>query len=345
MTWQAQKLPGDHPQVSSGKIGVLLVNLGTPEAPDPGSVKTYLKQFLSDRRVIEIPAIVWQPILRGVILNTRPKKSAEAYSKVWTERGSPLADITARQAEAMAGTVGSDNLIVDYAMRYGSPSIESKLAKLTQAGCDRVLIAPLYPQYCAATTATVFDEVAQLMGEMRWQPALRFLPPYHDDPAYLDALAADLTRQVEALSFKPEVMLLSFHGMPQRTLELGDPYHCHCQKTARLLRERLETSALFAGVRFETTFQSRFGPAQWLTPATDETLVKEAENGTKRIVVAAPGFAADCVETLEELALEGREEFLEAGGEDYAVLDCLNTSEPGLTMLETMLRRELGGWI
>ena len=344
MTWTKQHLPTDHPLVRSGSIGVLLVNLGTPDGPDAKSVKAYLKQFLSDRRVIEIPPLIWQPILRGIILNTRPKKSSEAYSKVWTERGSPLADITSRQAEAIAGKLG-ENVFVDYAMRYGSPSIESKLERLIGEGCDRILIAPMYPQYCAATTATVFDEVARIMGELRWQPTLRFVPPYHDDSAYLDALAADLTRQVSALDFKPEVMLLSFHGMPMRTLDEGDPYHCHCLKTARLLRERLEPSEVFAGVRFETTFQSRFGPARWLEPATDDTLIAEGESGTKSIVVAAPGFAADCVETLEELALEGRDEFIEAGGENYAVLDCLNVSEPGVTLLETMIRRELSGWI
>jgi protoporphyrin/coproporphyrin ferrochelatase len=212
-------------------------------------------------------------------------------------------------------------------------------------GCDRILIAPMYPQYCAATTATVFDEVARVLGKMRWQPALRFVPPYHDDPAYLGALADDLTRQVEALAFTPEVMLLSFHGMPLQTLEKGDPYFCHCSKTARLLREELATRPAFAGVRFETTFQSRFGPARWLEPSTDTTLIEEGKKGTKRLVVAAPGFAADCVETLEELALEGRDEFLEAGGEDYAVLDCLNTSDAGLAMIDAILRRELSGWV
>lgn len=344
MTWQPQHLPSDHPPVNSGKIGVLLVNLGTPDAPDPASVRRYLKQFLSDRRVIEIPPIAWQPILRGIILNTRPQKSAEAYSKIWTDRGSPLADITARQAEAIAGEFG-ENVVIDYAMRYGKPSIEQRLGELTAKGCDRILIAPMYPQYCAATTATVFDEVARVLGAMRWQPALRFVPPYHDDPNYIAALADDLARQVGALSFSPEVMLLSFHGMPQRTLERGDPYHCHCMKTARLLRERLGTRPEFAGVRFETTFQSRFGPAQWLEPATDDTLIAEGQKGTKRLVVAAPGFAADCVETLEELALEGRDEFLEAGGEEYAVLDCLNVSSSGVAMLESMIRRELLGWI
>ncbi len=344
MTWQKQHLPNDHPPVKSGSVGVILINLGTPDGPDPGSVKRYLKQFLSDRRVIEIPPIAWQPILRGIILNTRPQKSSKAYTKIWTKRGSPLADITASQAEAIAAELGEE-IVVDYAMRYGSPSIEQRLVELTAKGCDRILIAPLYPQYCAATTATVFDEVARVMGMMRWQPALRFLPPYHDDALYLDALADDLSRQVGALDFRPEVMLHSFHGMPERTLEKGDPYHCHCHKTARLLRERLMERPEFDGVRFETTFQSRFGPAKWLEPATDDTLIAEGQKGTKRLVVAAPGFAADCVETLEELALEGRDEFIEAGGEQYAVLDCLNVGRSGVTMLEAMIRRELSGWI
>lgn len=344
MTWKKQQLPSDHPPVSSGAIGVLIVNLGTPDGPDPSSVRRYLKQFLSDRRVIEIPPIAWQPILRGIILNTRPQKSSVAYTKIWTDRGSPLADITAQQAEAIAGTLG-DNVIVDYAMRYGSPSIEQRLTEFTAKGCDRILIAPMYPQYCAATTATVFDEVARVMREMRWQPALRFVPPYHDDDTYLDALADDLTRQIGGLEFQPEVLLLSFHGMPMRTLEKGDPYHCHCHKTARLLRERLAGRAEFDGMRFETTFQSRFGPAQWLEPATDDTLIAEGKKGTKRLVVAAPGFAADCVETLEELALEGRDEFLEAGGEEFAVLDCLNVSDSGVKMVDGLIRRELSGWI
>ena len=344
MTWQTQRLPGDHPPVSSGKIGVLLVNLGTPDGPDPESVKKYLKQFLSDTRVVEIPPIAWQLILRGIILNTRPQKSAKAYAKIWTDRGSPLADITAQQAEAMVGRFG-DKVLVDYAMRCGNPSIEQRITAMMGQGCDRILIAPMYPQYCAATTATVFDEVARVLGEMRWQPALRFVPPYHDHPDYLTALADDLARQVTGLSFKPEVMLMSFHGMPLQTLEKGDPYFCHCSKTARLLREELATRPVFDGVRFETTFQSRFGPARWLEPSTDTTLIEEGKQGTKRLVVAAPGFAADCVETLEELALEGRDEFIEAGGEDYAVLDCLNTSDHGLAMVEAMLRRELAGWI
>ncbi|MEE1878480.1 ferrochelatase [Altererythrobacter litoralis] len=344
MTWQMQSIPSDHATVKSGRIGVLVVNLGTPDAPDPASVKRYLKEFLSDPRVIEIPAIVWQVILRGIILNTRPKKSAQAYSKVWTEGGSPLLVITRDQASGLQQRLG-DAVIVRHAMRYGQPSIPSQIEALHAEGCDRILLAPLYPQYCAATTATVVDKAAETLGAMRWQPALRTLPAYHDDPAYIDALEADITRQLSTLDFEPEVLLLSFHGMPLRTLHLGDPYHCHCRKTARLLGERLAARDEYAKLRIETTFQSRFGRAQWLEPATDHTLLAEAGKGTRRLAVAAPGFAADCVETLEELAIEGRKEFLGAGGEHYAVLSCLNTSDAGMHMLEAIVRRELAGWI
>ena len=340
MTWQNQQLPADHPAVKSGRVGVLIVNLGTPDAPEKGPVKRYLAEFLSDRRVVEIPAIAWQPILRGIILNTRPKKSAHAYSQVWSEEGSPLAVITRKQAEAMQARLG-DGVTVDWAMRYGTPSIPERIQALMDAGCERILLAPLYPQYSAATTATVVDKAADKLRTMRWQPSLRTLPPYHDDPAYIDALADDLSRQLDALAFAPEVLLLSFHGMPQRTLELGDPYHCHCKKTSRLLKERLARP----GLRFRTTFQSRFGPAKWLGPATDDTLEEEAQAGTKRLAIAAPGFSADCLETLEELAIQGREQFTEAGGEQFAALSCLNTSPAGLTMLEQLLRRELSGWI
>ena len=340
MTWQDQQLPADHPPVKSGRIGLLVVNLGTPEAPENGPVKRYLAEFLSDRRVVEIPPIAWQPILRGIILNTRPKKSAHAYAQVWTEEGSPLAVITRKQAEAMQVRFG-DAVVVDWAMRYGAPSIPERLQKLMDAGCDRILLAPLYPQYSGATTATVVDKAGDALKAMRWQPSLRTLPSYHDDPAYIAALASDLTRQLDALDFEPEVLLLSFHGMPQRTLELGDPYHCHCQKTARLLQHRMSGRV----PRFRVTFQSRFGPAKWLEPATDTVIGEEAANGTKRIAIAAPGFSADCLETLEELAIQGREQFEEAGGEKFAALSCLNTSDAGLNMLETIFRRELSGWI
>ncbi|GAA0271157.1 ferrochelatase [Alteraurantiacibacter aestuarii] len=340
MTWQKQQLPADHPPVKSGRVGVLLVNLGTPDAPTPGAVKRYLAQFLSDPRVIEIPKLVWQPILRGIILNTRPKKSAHAYSQVWTEKGSPLAAITAEQAEKLQPRLG-DGVQVEWAMRYGNPSIPDRLKAMMADGCERILLAPLYPQYCAATTATVVDEAADTLKAMRWQASLRTLPPYHDEPAYIDALAKDLGAQLDALAFAPEVLLLSFHGMPARTLDLGDPYHCHCRKTARLLEAALARPQL----RVLTTFQSRFGRAKWLEPATDTTLEEEAARGTRRLAIAAPGFSADCLETLEELAIRGKEQFTEAGGEEFAALSCLNAGETGMDMLEVLIRRELAGWI
>lgn len=334
------KAPADHPPVKHGAIGVLLVNLGTPDAPTPRAVKRYLGEFLSDRRVVEIPPIAWQPILRGIVLRTRPKRSAEAYSQVWTEQGSPLAAITAEQAERLQVRLG-DTARVRHAMRYGRPAIDAELDALIAEGCDRVLLAPLYPQYSAATNATVVDRAADALRALRWQPAMRTLPPYYDDPLYIGALARDLGGQLDALEFEPEVLVLSFHGMPERTLHLGDPYHCHCRKTARLLEEALARP----GLRFVTTFQSRFGRAKWLEPATDAVLVEEASSGTRRLAVAAPGFAADCLETLEELAIRGREQFHEAGGEQYATLSCLNAGDPGMDMLEALVRRELSGWL
>lgn len=340
MTWQTQHPPADHPPVHSGGVGVLLVNLGTPDAPDAPSVKRYLAEFLSDRRVVEIPPLAWQPILRGVILNTRPKKSAHAYRQVWTEHGSPLAAITADQAAGLQARLGA-GARVGWAMRYGTPAIGDELRRLMDEGCERILLAPLYPQYCAATTATVVDKAADALRAMRWQPALRTLPPYHDDPAYIAALARDLGAQLDALAFAPEVLLLSFHGMPERTLHLGDPYHCHCRKTARLL----ERAMARPGLRFATSFQSRFGRAKWLEPATDAVLAEEGRKGTRRLAIAAPGFSADCLETLEELAIRGREQFAEAGGERFAALSCLNAGEAGMDMLEAIVRRELAGWL
>jgi ferrochelatase len=319
---------------------VLLVNLGTPDSPEAPAVKRYLAEFLSDRRVVEIPPIAWQPILRGIILTTRPKKSAHAYQQVWTEAGSPLAAITAEQSAKLQERMG-EAVQVRWAMRYGQPAIGKEIQHLMHAGCERILLAPLYPQYCAATTATVVDKAADKLRTMRWQPSLRTLPPYHDDPAYIAALAEDLGRQLDALDFEPEVLLLSFHGMPERTLHLGDPYHCHCQKTSRLLEEAMGRPNL----RFRTTFQSRFGRAKWLGPATDMVLAEEAMAGTRRLAIAAPGFSADCLETLEELAIRGREQFLSAGGEHFHTLDCLNGGAAGMAMLEGLVRRELSGWI
>ncbi len=330
--------PADHPPIPAPKIGVLLINLGTPDAAEPSAVRRYLKQFLSDRRVVEIPPIVWQPILRGVILTTRPKKSAHAYAQVWTEEGSPLAAITRAQTKGLAGRLTGDGVIVDHAMRYGRPAIADRIAALKAAGCERILVAPLYPQYCAATTATANDATFEALAAMRWQPALRTLPPYYDDPAYIDALAAGMCESLAALPFEPQAIVASFHGMPTRTLELGDPYHCHCRKTARLLEEKL-------GRPLVTAFQSRFGKAKWLEPATDITLARLAGEGVRRLAIVAPGFSADCVETLEELAIRGRDTFLAAGGTDFACLPCLNASSGSVDLLELMVRRELSGWL
>ena len=331
------KPPPDHPPIAAPRIGVLLVNLGTPNAPEPGAVRLYLKEFLSDPRVVEIPQLVWQPILRGLILTRRPRKSAHAYRQVWTDEGSPLAAITARQANALAGAFGPD-VAVDHAMRYGRPAISEKIDALKAAGCERLLIAPLYPQYCAATTATANDEAFFHLRRMRWQPAVRTLPPYYDDPAYVAALKETIDRELAKLDFAPEAILASFHGMPERTLELGDPYHCHCRKTARLLGAAL-------GRELTVAFQSRFGRAKWLEPATDGVLKAMPGQGVKSVAVVAPGFAADCLETLEELAIRGRDTFFAAGGERFAYLPCLNDSEAGMAMLRRLIGRELEGWL
>ena len=328
--------PADHPPVKPPCIGVLLINLGTPDAPEPGAVRRYLAEFLTDPRVIEIPPWLWRPILHGIVLRTRPAKSAHAYRQVWTEEGSPLAAITRRQAQALQQQLGAD-IIVDHAMRYGKPGIAAAIERMTAAGCTRILAAPLYPQYCAATTASANDALFAAVASTRWQPALRTLPPYYDDPHYIEALRTSLGRQLAALEFHPQRLLLSFHGMPQRTLELGDPYHCHCQKTARLLGDAL-------GRPVDIAFQSRFGRAKWLQPATDATLAAYPGRGIQRIAIAAPGFSADCLETLEELGIRGRDAFLAAGGTHFARLDCLNDSPEGMTMLEQLAGRELEGW-
>jgi protoporphyrin/coproporphyrin ferrochelatase len=328
--------PADHPPVPAARIGVLLVNLGSPEAPTPEAVKIYLKEFLSDPRVVEIPALLWQPVLRGFVLTTRPRKSAHAYQQVWTAEGAPLTVITRKQAEAMQQRLGP-TVIVDWAMRYGNPSIGSRLESLKAAGCDHILVAPLYPQYSGATTATVMDMVGRTLSGMRWQPAIRTLPPYHDDPAYIDALKQSAETALADLPFSPDLILASFHSMPERTLLLGDPYHCQCRKTARLLGAAM-------GRELTVSFQSRLGRAKWLEPATDTTLEALPDKGVKTVAVIAPGFSADNLETLEEIAIRGRESFLGAGGTDFAYIPCLNDSAPGLAMLENILSRELAGW-
>jgi ferrochelatase len=328
--------PADHPPIAGTKVGVLLINLGTPDTPEERAVRRYLAEFLSDRRVIEIHPLAWKPILHGIVLRTRPKKSAEAYSQIWTNEGSPLRVIAQRQADALRSKL--PGVSVHYAMRYGHPGIAAALDRMIGEGCTRILAAPLYPQYCSATTATANDAVFGALAGMRWQPALRTLPPYYDDPLYVDALSANMKRQLAGLDFEPERLLLSFHGMPVRTLELGDPYHCHCQKTARLLGEAL-------GREVDVAFQSKFGRAKWLEPATDATLAAYPNEGVKRIAIAAPGFSADCIETLEELGIRGRDSFLKSGGERFALLDCLNDSPESIAMLERLITRELAGWL
>ena len=328
--------PADHPSIPAPKVGVLLVNLGTPDEPSPAAVRAYLAEFLSDRRVIEIPRIAWAPILHGIILRTRPAKSAHAYRQVWTEHGSPLAAITRRKAAKLQERLGP-GIIVRHAMRYGRPAMAAELVRLKDEGCERILLAPLYPQYCAATTATANDKAFATLAAMRWQPTLRTLPPYHDDGAYIDALKRNLEGQLAKLDFRPERLLLSFHGMPERTLRLGDPYHCHCRKTARLLGQQLDLPV-------DVGFQSRFGRAKWLEPYTDALLAAYPTQGVKRLAVAAPGFSADCLETLEELGIRGRDTFLGAGGEAFALLECLNDSAEGMDLLDVLIRRELAGW-
>ncbi len=326
------------PADTARKIGVLLVNLGTPDAPDAASVRRYLKQFLSDPRVVEIPQLLWQPILRGAVLTTRPKKSAHAYAQVWTEAGSPLLAITKAQAQDLQARLGDTAIHVDYAMRYGNPSIPQRLAAMKQAGCARILIAPLYPQYCAATTATALDECYRALAAMRWQPAVRTLPPYYADPAHIAALKTSVEAALAALDFTPDAIVASFHGMPARTYALGDPYYDHCLETARLLSDAL-------GRPLIPTFQSRFGKAKWLEPYTDASIVRLATEGRRKVAILAPGFSVDCLETLEELAIRGKAQFIEAGGTDFAYLPCLNADAPGMAMLETLMRRELAGWV
>lgn len=336
--------PAGHPKVQNGRIGVLLLNLGTPDGTDYWSMRRYLKQFLSDRRVIEVPKLIWWPILNLIILSKRPGPKGRDYASIWNKERDegPLKTITRNQAEQLGKRLASHpQVIVDWAMRYANPSTESRIRALQEQGCERILLVPLYPHYAAATTATAADEAFRALMKMRWQPFVRVAPSYHDDPTYIDAVAVSMQANLAKLDFEPEIILATFHGMPQAYLDKGDPYHCQCQKTSRLLRERLG----IAKERWRTTFQSRFGNDPWLQPYTDETITALAKEGVKRIALVAPGFSADCLETLEELDVENREYFMHNGGEKYAYLPALNDSEQGMRVIEAITRRELMGWI
>jgi protoporphyrin/coproporphyrin ferrochelatase len=335
--------PQPHRHGQPEPVGVLLANLGTPDAPTPAAVRRYLAEFLSDPRVVEIPRAVWWPILHGVILRTRPAASARKYASVWTPEGSPLAVWTDKQAKLLQGFLGERGcpVIVRPAMRYGNPSIASGLDALQAAGCRRVLVLPAYPQYSGATTASTFDAVSAWGRRTRWVPELRFIHQYHDDTGYIDALAASVRQHWQREGGRGEVLLMSFHGMPERTLHLGDPYHCQSHKTARLLAERLGLESH----EWRISFQSRFGRAKWLGPATDASIKQLAADGVKRLDVICPGFAADCLETLEEINMEGRELFQHAGGQQFSYIPCLNDAPDGMAALANLVKRHLAGWI
>jgi len=337
--------PVDHPTVNVGRVGVLLVNLGTPDGTDYKSMRRYLEEFLTDKRVIEWSRVYWYPILYGIVLNRRPQKVGKAYESIWNTEldESFLRTYTRNQAEQLSerlGGGGDQRIVVDWAMRYGTPSIKDKLEHLKAQGCDRILWFPLYPQYAAATTATVNDKAFECLMKMRWQPAVRTVPPYHDDPAYIEALANSIQSHLATLEWEPEKIIASYHGIPQSYFDKGDPYHCQCLKTTRLLREHLGWGEDY----LISTFQSRFGPEEWLKPYTDETIENYGKSGIKRIAVFNPGFVSDCLETLEEIAVEAGHSFKENGGERFSHIPCLNDTDAGMTLIETVVRRELSGW-
>jgi ferrochelatase len=336
-------LPPGHPDVPPRRIGVLLVNLGTPDATDYWSMRRYLKEFLSDRRVIEENRLKWWLILNLIILTVRPARKGKDYDKIWNKEKNEsfLKTITRSQSDKLAARYAGDpRIMIDWAMRYGNPSIASRLDALQKAGCDRILIVPLYPQYAAATTATVCDKAFDALATMRWQPALRVAPAWFDEPVYIDALARSVQDGLAKLSFKPDLIIASFHGMPEEYLSKGDPYHCQCAKTTRLLRDKLGL-----GERLMLTFQSRFGTAEWLKPYTIDTVQALPAKGVKNLAVITPGFVADCLETLEEIAMENAHVFKQAGGENFAHIPCLNDSEDGMAVIRDVVQRELKGWI
>ena len=327
----------EHPEVKYGKTGVLIINLGTPDSTSWWDVRKYLKEFLSDRRVIEVNPVIWQIILNLFILTLRPSKSAHAYKKIWfkEKNESPLLYYTRSQANKLKEKIKGKNLIIDFAMRYGNPSIKSKLGLLKDQGCENIIILPLYPQYAAATTATVCDEVYRSLMKMRWQPSLQIVPHYESEPLYIDALVKSIKKKVESINWKPDLVMISYHGIPKSYFDKGDPYQCYCQKTSRLIREK------YSDIKMLTTFQSRFGPREWLKPYTDKTLEKLPKEGVKNILVICPGFASDCVETLEEISIQGKETFLNHGGKNFDLIPCLNDNQDHIQLLDFLIKRYL----
>ena len=327
----------DHPKINYGKTGVLLINLGTPDSTGWWDIRKYLKEFLSDRRVIEVNPIIWQIILNLFILTFRPSKTAKAYKEIWMNdiNKSPLRFYTEMQSKKLGERIENENLIVDFAMRYGNPSIKSKIEKMQKEGCEKLIIFPLYPQYASPTTATVCDEVFRVLMKMRWQPAIQILPHYESEPLYIDAIVKSINKKISETDWRPDLIVASYHGIPKKYFEKGDPYHCYCQKTTRLIAEK------FKEVEIITTFQSRFGPQEWLQPYTDKTLENLPKEGKKRIFVISPGFASDCVETLEEISIQGKESFEKAGGEKFGFIPCLNDNDDHINLLEHLIKKYL----
>ena len=328
-------MKNDHPNIKFGKTGVLLINLGTPDSTNWWDIRKYLKEFLSDRRVIEVNPVIWQIILNLFILTFRPSKTAHAYKKIWRKETneSPLLYFTRNQAEKLKKRIGNENIIVDFAMRYGNPSIKSKLNTLKDLGCENIVVLPLYPQYAAATTATVCDEVYRTLMLMRWQPSLQIIPHYESEPAYIGALTNSIEKKLENIDWKPDLIISSYHGIPKKYFDKGDPYHCYCHKTTRLIKEN------FKLIDVQLTFQSRFGPQEWLTPYTDKTLEDLPQKGIKNLLVICPGFASDCVETLEEINIQGRESFMKSGGKNFDLIPCLNDSSDHIDLFEKLIKK------
>ena len=327
----------EHPPVKFGKTGVLLINLGTPDSTNWFDIRKYLKEFLSDRRVIEVNPIIWQIILNLFILTFRPSKTAKAYKEIWMKdvNMSPLLYYTKKQTEKTSNYFKDENLIIDFAMRYGNPSINSKIKKLHSEGCENLIILPLYPQYAAATTATVCDEVYRTLMKMRWQPSLQIIPHYESNPLYIEALVKSINKKISEITWKPDLILASYHGIPKKYFDKGDPYHCYCHKTTRLINEKLNS------IEIKTTFQSRFGPQEWLQPYTDKTLEELPKNGKRNVLAICPGFSSDCVETLEEILIQGKESFIESGGENFDMVPCLNDSDDHILLLKNLIEKNL----